>query len=130
MKKAIICVDDEQIILSSLINQLRDAFGSKYTYEIASDGEEAIEVISELSNEGYELILIISDWLMPRMKGDELLIKLHKDYPNMFKILLTGHADQNAVNNAKKNANLNKCIYKPWNKDELINSIKNIIEVI
>ena len=56
--------------------------------------------------------MIISDWLMPGMKGDELLIRIHELFPKVVKIMLTGQADEVAVNRAKELANLHCCLYK------------------
>ena len=66
------------------------------------DGEEALEVLDELSEEGIKTIVIISDWLMPGMKGDELLVQIHKRFPNTVKILLTGQADREAIEKRNK----------------------------
>ena len=70
-KQAVLCVDDEAIILISLIQELKNAFGDTFVYEKALNANEAFEVIDVLVNEGIEIILIVSDWLMPGMKGDE-----------------------------------------------------------
>lgn len=124
-KPVILCVDDERIILDSLRTQLAAEFGNAYTYEGAEDAEEALEVISELYEEKISLVLIICDWLMPGIKGDELLIGLHKNYPRVIKILLTGQADQVAIDRAKKQANLHSCLSKPWLESELLETIKS-----
>jgi DNA-binding NtrC family response regulator len=128
MKKAIICVDDETVIIDSLLEQLERTFGSSYIFEGAENADEALELIDELIEDGTEIALIVSDWLMPGMKGDEFLIKAHEMLPNTKKILLTGQATMEAVDNARKNANLHAYIEKPWLEDELIKSIKNGIE--
>ncbi len=49
-KKAILCLDDERIILTSLQDQLFCSFGDRYIYEFAESIEEAWEVIKELGN--------------------------------------------------------------------------------
>ena len=74
MKPIIVCVDDEKFILDSLKTQLKSAFGDLYNYEIAESAVDALELIEELSDEGHSIVVIVSDWLMPGMKGDELLI--------------------------------------------------------
>lgn len=128
MKKAIICVDDELVILDSLLEQLERTFGSSYTLEGAQNAIEAFELIDEFKNEGIEIVLIVSDWLMPGMKGDEFLIKVHEMFPKCQKILLTGQATVKAIENAKKNADILAYIEKPWLEDKLIASIKLGIE--
>jgi len=124
-KPVILCVDDERMVLDSLRTQLAAEFGNAYTYEGAEDAEEALEVISELYDEKITLILIICDWLMPGIKGDELLIRIHQNYPHVIKIMLTGQADQAAIDRAKKQANLHSCLSKPWLEAELLETIKS-----
>ena len=124
-KPVILCVDDERMVLHSLRTQLAAEFGNAYTYEGAEDAEEALDVISELYDEETPVILIISDWLMPGLKGDELLIRIHKKYPNVIKIMLTGQADEVAIDRAKKQANLLCCLSKPWLESDLLETIKS-----
>lgn len=123
-KKAILCVDDETIILDSLKEQIQNRMGSEYIYETAENAEEGLEIIEELIEEGTELLIIVSDWLMPGIKGDEFLIEVHKKFPGIVKVMLTGQASEDAIENAEKNANLHACIHKPWREDELIDTIK------
>lgn len=127
-KLAILCVDDEVVILNSVLRQIQEEFDDQYIYETAENGEEALEVLDELHEEGTQVIIIVSDWLMPGMKGDELLVEVQRRFPGTVKILLTGQADQVAIERAQKEANLHHCILKPWTKQELINSIKSGIE--
>ena len=117
-KPVIICVDDEQTILDSLEIDLLKAFEDKYLIETAQSGEEALELLSELLAEQYEVPLVISDQIMPNMKGDELLRSVHAISPNSLKIMLTGQADLEAVVNAINYAKLYRYIPKPWQCDD------------
>ena len=118
-KPVIICVDDEQTILDSLEIDLLKAFEDKYLIETAQSGEEALELLSELLAEQYEVPLVISDHIMPNMKGDELLRSVHAISPKSLKIMLTGQADLEAVANAINYAKLYRYIPKPWQSDDL-----------
>lgn len=126
-KTAILCVDDEVTILTSLQIELQAAFGGTYLYELAESAEEAQEIMEELDEEGLRIIIVISDWLMPGMKGDEFLICIHERYPNIIKIMLTGQASEEAIERAKKYANLHRCFSKPWNSRELIETIQSAV---
>ncbi|MFK5968501.1 MAG: response regulator [Candidatus Marithrix sp.] len=128
--KVILCVDDESIVLNSLEMQLKDQFGDTYIYEFAESAEEALEIMEEFTEEGLELLVIVSDWLMPGLKGDEFLIKVHKKFPKIVKVLLTGQADEDAIKRAQDEANLHRCIHKPWDADELIDTIRTGLEKI
>jgi CheY-like chemotaxis protein len=122
---AVLCVDDEQVIFTSLTEQIRGHFGKRFTYETALDGEEALEVLDELTEEGVKTLVIVSDWLMPGMKGDELLIEIHKRFPKTVKVMLTGQADSEAVERAKREAELYGYLQKPWSRDELLGVIES-----
>jgi CheY-like chemotaxis protein len=124
-KAAILCVDDEVVILNSLERQLRKAFGDTYLYEFAESADEAIEIIEELIENKVKILVIVSDWLMPGTKGDEFLITIHKKYPRIITILLTGQADKQAVERAISQAKLHACFSKPWDSNELIEAIKH-----
>lgn len=127
-KRAILCVDDEQIVLMSLRDQIARNFGNAYTYEIASSVEEAWEVIEELYEDGISILLIVSDWLMPNIRGDEFLIEVHRKFPTIITIMLTGQADESAISKTQSEANLYACLMKPWTEKELICTIKNSLE--
>jgi CheY-like chemotaxis protein len=122
---AILCVDDEDIILDSLHEQLEKYFGMDYLYETAESAEEGLEIIEELLKDGIKILIIVTDWLMPGMSGDEFLIKVHEKYPSIVKIMLTGQANEEAINKAKNHADLFGVLYKPWSEDELFNIIKS-----
>lgn len=118
-KPVIICVDDEANILKSLRTELQEAISNEYLIEIAEGGEEALELLDELLEDGYEVPLIISDHIMPDMKGDELLKHVHVLSPKTLKIMLTGQADIEAVGRAIKYAKLYRYIAKPWETEDL-----------
>jgi two-component system, sensor histidine kinase and response regulator len=127
MKQAIICVDDEDIILEALKDQLGPFFENQYLIETSTTGEEALEIYDELIDSNYEVPVVISDYLMPNMRGDEFLIKIHEKNPNVLKILLTGHANIDGIANAINNANLYRYIPKPWDRDDLILTVREAI---
>jgi CheY-like chemotaxis protein len=127
-ESAIICVDDEVVILDSLKKQLKRKFGDRFIYEVAESPEEAWKIIEELQADEIDIIVIVSDWLMPGTKGDEFLIQIHNSFPNITKIMLTGQADETAIERAKQEANLHACLYKPWTEDELTKIITTALE--
>jgi diguanylate cyclase (GGDEF)-like protein/PAS domain S-box-containing protein len=126
-RAAIICVDDEPVILSSLGEQLKRSLGQKYEIELVDSGSEAIALCAELVAEGIKIPLIISDQIMPKMMGDELLIKLHALYPDTLKILLTGQANADAVGNLVNAAALYRYVTKPWDETDLILTVEEAL---
>lgn len=126
-ESAIICVDDEVVILDSLKEQLKRKFGDRFIYEVAESAEEAWEVIEELQEDDIKIIAIVSDWLMPGIKGDEFLIQIHQTFPEVTKVMLTGQADEEAIARAREEANLHACLYKPWTEEELTEVINTAV---
>ena len=127
-KKAIVCVDDEQTILDSLKVELKYAFGNEYLIETAEGGEDALELFDELLEDGYEIPLVISDYMMPNLKGDELLKRIHAISPKTRKVMLTGQADLTAVTNAINEAKLYRYISKPWSAEDLALTVSEAIK--
>jgi CheY-like chemotaxis protein len=117
--RAILCVDDEPSILKALKEQLIRCFGNRYVYEVAQSAEEAWIVIEELEEEEIKILIIVSDWLMPNIKGDEFLTQVHQRFPEVITVMLTGQADTAAIERARQEANLYACIHKPWTEQEL-----------
>ena len=122
-KGVLLCVDDEIIVLTALKDQLRRAFGSDFHIDVAESAEEALELLDELALDGHTLLVIVSDWLMPGMKGDEFLIKAHERFPSVVKIMLSGQAESAAVDRARREAGLHDFLAKPWNAETLVESI-------
>lgn len=128
MKEAVIlCVDDERVVLNGLQSLLARNFGSEYIIELAESAEEALEILKEVLEEGRDIPIIITDQLMPGMKGHELLREAHLLSPSTFNILLTGQSDITAISEAVNNANLYRYISKPWDGTDLILTVKEAI---
>lgn len=126
-RTAIVCVDDEQIILSSLGKQLKRNFGRDYDIELVSSAQEALFLCAELEAGGISIALVISDQRMPGMSGDEFIIRLHAAYPKIIKILLTGQAEADSVGNVVNAAALFRYIAKPWDETDLILTVKEAL---
>ena len=122
--KAILLVDDEAIIVLALSRELRRAFGSDFRIETAMNAEMAFKVMEDLEREGCSLVVLVSDWLMPGMRGDEFLAKVRSRNPEISLFMVTGQADQAAVDRAVKEAKVVACIRKPWRGPELVQLIR------
>ncbi len=118
-KKIILCIDDESTILNSLKAELKSIFPKDYLIEVAESGSDALELVNELLADNYQICLVISDYLMPQMKGDEVLKHIHSKSPKTIKIMLTGQATIEGVANAIKDARLYRYMAKPWQQEDL-----------
>lgn len=127
-KPVILCVDDENIITDALKDQLQRKFGSEYDIETSDSGADALEFYTELIEDNIDVPVIIVDYIMPGMKGDELLKEIHKISGETLNILLTGQANLEGVTNAINFANLYRYISKPWDQEDLEMTVKEAIK--
>ena len=127
-KPTILCVDDDELILNSLKIQIKQNLQGACFVETALSAQDALEYLEEMAELGSRVIIVISDWIMPGMKGDEFLMKVHSYYPDTVKIMLTGQVEPSAVERSMKYAGLRQCIQKPWNCEELMGLLKAEIE--
>ena len=126
-KLAILAVDDERIILDSLRIQIEKTFKQEYLFELAESAEEALEVIDDLVGEGIELLLVISDYQMPGMKGDEFAATIKTKLPHLNIILLTGQiTEQKSFDLVNRNIVL-KVLQKPWKEKDLLDVINTLL---
>jgi CheY-like chemotaxis protein len=125
-KLAILTVDDEKIILDSVRSQLERNFQNKYLLEFAESAEEAIEVTSSLIADGITVLLVISDYQMEGMKGDEFASWIKGKFPNIQVVIITGHMGQELSRKLLDADIVMKVIQKPWSEDELISLIDTL----
>lgn len=128
-KSAILIVDDEAIILMTLKQELLCRYGEAFQLETALNAKEANEIIDDLVAEGIRIILIISDWLMPGLKGDEFLADVKTRHPEVRCIIISGQADPDAIDRARKLVGLDAFIKKPWSRAELIAAVDSCVDL-
>jgi len=124
----VLCVDDEVMVLTSLESALKKAFGDEIALEFAENANDGLEILNELLEDKEQIAMVISDYIMPGMKGDEFLKKVHELSSNTLKILLTGQADLEGVINVINDAKLYRYIGKPWDSHDLMMTVKSALE--
>jgi YesN/AraC family two-component response regulator len=125
MKKAVLFVDDEILILYHLKEQVSRHFGEEFRYETAINANEAWEIINALNEESIELLIIISDWLMPEIHGDSFLRAVHQKFPEIKKVIISGHADLRDLEQLKNEIHLHGYLTKPWTEEDLISILQS-----
>lgn len=126
-RPVILCVDDEPLILEALKTELRNRFAGRFAYETALDGHEALDLIAELATEGVTVVLVVSDWMMPGLKGDEFLSQVHERWPHIHTVLVTGHADREALARlAREGGKDVHVLSKPWKSAELLGLVERL----
>ena len=125
--QVIICVDDESTVLKSLSREIYTALGKEYYLEIAESGQEALETLEESLANGDKIPVVIADYIMPSMKGTELLERVHALSPHTRTILLSGYATVHGIAYAVNNAGLYRFIAKPWQHEGLVRTIREAL---
>jgi len=127
LREHIVCVDDEEGILTALRQQLSARFGAECNIAVAQNAIDALALIDDLQKDGEEVAVVIADQIMPGMKGVELLEEVHRRSPRTVKILLTGQAGLDAVVYAINRVGLDQYIPKPWDEPDLRLTIQNLL---
>jgi CheY-like chemotaxis protein len=94
---------------------------------LAESGEEALDIIRDLNDTGIPLALVISDEMMPGMRGHMLIEQILNQSSKTHCILLTGYAASEIVNQITSQ-NPITCISKPWDAKELVALIKQVTQ--
>jgi len=109
MKKRILIVDDEEVVVRSC---LRILASEEYDVEVAHNGLEALLKVGE-----QEFDMLILDIMMPKMNGIEVLRRVKETHPDIDVIMITG---LNEIDTAVKAMKLGAFDYlpKPFDPEE------------
>jgi signal transduction histidine kinase len=110
-KASILLVDDEKHILSALKRALQKTPWEIYT---ARSGEEALEVLEKTSVQ-----VVISDYRMTGMDGVTFLSRVKERWPEVQRVMLTGQAGGDAIEQAVNQSEVFRFLNKPWNDTQL-----------
>lgn len=106
----VLYLDDEAHNLTAF----RAAFRRIFHVHVTTEPTEAVQLLRE-----HPIEVVISDQKMPGLSGVEFFEMIMTDFPEPVRMLLTGHADIDAVIDAINKGQIYKYISKPWNEPEL-----------
>lgn len=115
---AILCIDDDRIMLQALVHQLSTFLQEDVIIEVAESGQEGLEVINELIDDKCIVPVVISDQMMPEMTGVEFARAAQAQFPDLKVILLTGYS-KDSIETIESQKNIISTLQKPWEKSEL-----------
>lgn len=115
MKRKILFVDDEPNVLQGLKRMLR-GMRNEWDMVFAESGEEALRIL-----EGDAFEVVVTDMRMPGMHGAELLKKIQKKFPEIVRIVLSGHSDQELILKSVRTAH--QYLSKPCDAETLKNTM-------
>ncbi|AJW61752.1 Fis family transcriptional regulator [Elizabethkingia miricola] len=117
----ILIVEDEKAISGVLSSILEDECKG-YDIVVAEDGLEGFKLI-----EKDDFALVISDIKMPKMAGNELLVKALEIKPDTTFVMISGHADIDTAVKCLKDGAYD-FISKPIDINRLITSVRNALD--
>ncbi len=120
-RASVLFVDDEVNILRSIRRSLRVL---PLDVHLAESAEKALEILRS-----QPIDVVVSDMRMPTTSGAELLGQVAKEFPNTFRIILSGYADVDSMLAAINLGKVHRFLNKPWTNDELLEVIKDGIEL-
>lgn len=126
-REAIVCVDDEPLVLHALSGAIARKLGSRYSVELASNGAEALELIEVLGREHTRVRMVVSDAMMPIMDGYALVEWMHEHMPEVPTIIVTGYGQEARIKQLQQHAGLRACFGKPWKSDVLLAFIQQTL---
>ena len=112
-------VEDDPVMAVTLGRMLAE-WGHEVT--TAADGEEAVGHVH-----GEPFDLVISDIQLPRLNGDEVMLKAHKVVPDLPFILITGHGTVKEAVKATQNGAF-QYLLKPIDPEELKVIVERALE--
>ena len=115
--KTILVVDDEAVIRDLCVRALKG-----YRVLQAADGEEALCLF-----ERGGIDVILTDVMMPKMNGLDLLRRLKEMEPTIVVIVMTGYAEKDIILNALK-ADADDFITKPLNILQLKTAVDKALD--
>lgn len=110
MQQKIMFVDNEPADL----RRLERLFGHTYQVLCATSGEEAMRLLEQ-----HDVALLITEQRLPCMSGAELLGRAASLRPHVVRVMLTAHADTDALVAAINRGQVYHCASKPWDDEEL-----------
>ncbi len=112
-KPTVMIVDDEEMVITSIKAFLQ--LETEFDVNGFTDPEEAARFA-----EDHEIDVAVSDYLMPKMNGIQLLGRVKAMQPEASRVLLTGHADKQSAIQAINEVALFQYLEKPWDNAQLL----------
>ena len=119
--KTLLFVDDEPRVLQGLQRQLRPMH-NEWDMNFVDDGRKALEFMA-----ARPVDIVVTDMMMPGMDGSQLLAEVLKRHPQTVRIVLSGHAEREAVLRLVGPAH--QYLSKPCDADELRKAIARALSL-
>ena len=117
MTERILVVDDDSLILNALERILR------------AEGYDVIAHTDPVrASEERGFAVVITDFMMPRLNGIELLGLLKQENPDAVRLMLTAAADFKVASEAVNRGEIYRLLGKPWTHGGLLSCVRQAVE--
>lgn len=117
----VVIVDDEEMVITSIRAFLQ--LETDFAVNGFTTPEQAVKHL-----ETTPVDVVVSDYLMPKLNGIQLLSKAKELQPEAARVLLTGHADKQSAIQAINDVGLYQYLEKPWDNAQLLLVLRGAIE--
>lgn len=117
----ILVVDDEEAV-SMVACRLLESFG--FQIRRAADGIEGVDVFR---SHAAEIDVVLLDFIMPRMNGEEAFNEIKRMRKDVPVLLMSGYSEQDATERFADKG-LSGFIQKPFKSEELREKMRNLFE--
>jgi CheY-like chemotaxis protein len=118
---ATILVVEDSELLRDLIFETLETMG--YTALLAQDGHQALRICTQFTG---TIDLLLSDVMMPKMKGPEVMKRVKQMRPDIGVLFMSGYTDDVAVRYGVSNADVS-FIQKPFSSTELTHKLREAL---
>lgn len=120
ISEKILLIDDDRNIVQAIQRHLRKYFH----IEVAISGDQGLLVLKSRG----PFAVVVSDMKMAKMDGAQFLSRVKQLSPDTIRIILTGHANAQAISNAVNDAGVYRLLTKPCNAKDLVQTLMRAVD--
>lgn len=126
----IVCVDDQQEVLDSIIRDLRP-LSETLRLEEASDEADCLSLMEQIHEDGEPVAIVLTDRVMPNGSGLELLAAVAADprFAATRRVVLTGLPHDDESLQAIEQGLIHAYLEKPWQPEELLHALETQLKL-
>jgi signal transduction histidine kinase/CheY-like chemotaxis protein len=121
VERATILVVEDSEPLRELVFEALESMG--YTALMAKDGQQAIRICSQFSG---TIDLLLSDVIMPKMNGPEVMKKIKQIRPEIAVLFMSGYTNDVTLRHGVSTADV-AFIQKPFTSNELGHKVREVL---
>lgn len=119
-KGRVLVVDDDSLVRNSLAALLEEEFA----VGCAADAKAADELLN-----AQQFDVVLADFEMPGRNGIDFLRDVHRRFPGVLAVLITGHLDHPEVLALHRTAEVSRVIEKPYDPERMLRWIDNVVKL-